>query len=401
MPVPQAVKDWLRRTYPRPTVNPEWLEACCDWITSELNVAPAQTDDFIRHVDAQLLQSDLADSMLPGTGFPAAPAARIAGPVLCQVAALSDIGHSAFSLQTTRQNRIDKADMTGLALAQGDEEAAEDEGPIPRYPRGMLRFQLSDGSLAINAIEYRKIPQFVLGETPLGYKLIVRNALVRGGYIFLEPACVTLKGYACEDLDANRDRDFARGLRLRLGQPEDAEDGAQEDRPPSPPAPAPAPAPAPVPAQRQPAQRQPSPPARHRTDDDEFEDTPFADLDDATLAHLDTPDRRAPPPAPKSEEAEEFEFDDDSMVIDDDVLAMVDKLEHEHEHAHVAPPSDDTMVSSSSGQGARRSSVIEIDSGDDEDAKDARVSIPPPSQRPRPASQRRPPIDDNVIEISD
>lgn len=348
---------------------------------------PAQTDELIRHVDAQLLQSDLADSMLPGTGF--APGdGRTGAPVLCQVAALSDIGHSAFSLQTTRQNRIDKADMTGLALAQGDEEAAEDEGPIPRYPRGMLRFQLSDGSLAFNAIEYRKIPQLVLGETPLGYKLIVRDALVRRGYIFLEPACVTLKGYACEDLDANRDRDFARGLRLRLGQPEDEEEGAPEDRAPSPPPPAPAPA---QPAARAPPQRQPSPvPPRHRTDDDEFEDTAFSDLDDATLAQLDTLDRpRAPPNPPKSEEMEEFEFDDDSMSINDDMLAMVDKLENEH--TQVAPPSEDTLVSTSSG--ARRGSVIEIDSGDDD-------AVPPPlpsSQR----SQRRPPVDDDVIEISD
>lgn len=104
-------------------------------------------------------------------------------PVLVEVIAVTDIGHSAFSLQNTRQARLDKADLAGLAAQkrerdgqqgvgegepQGDEE---DEGPIPKYPRGMLRFELSDGHTVIKAIEYRKIPELVLGELELGYKV--------------------------------------------------------------------------------------------------------------------------------------------------------------------------------------------------------------------------------------
>lgn len=53
--------------------------------------------------------------------------------------------------------------MAGLYAE--DEEAVEEEGPIPRYPRGTLRLQLSDGSTTLNAFEYRKIPQLVLSET--------------------------------------------------------------------------------------------------------------------------------------------------------------------------------------------------------------------------------------------
>ena len=48
-------------------------------------------------------------------------------------------------------------------------------------------------------------------------QLTVRNVLVKGGYLLLEPACVTLHGYGVDELDQDRDRDFLRGLQRRLG----------------------------------------------------------------------------------------------------------------------------------------------------------------------------------------
>ena len=88
-------------------------------------------------------------------------------PVLVQITSITEIGHSAFTLRNTRQTRIDRADLAGLA----EEDGGEDDGPIPRYPRSMLQFRISDGSTEIDAIEYRKIPELELGETPLGYKV--------------------------------------------------------------------------------------------------------------------------------------------------------------------------------------------------------------------------------------
>lgn len=193
MSVPTHICDWLRATYPSPEISTvsalgflrvhvctdcaiqEWLEACYEWITTELAVSTADTAELKKQINAQLLQSDLADSTVSGTGLPlvdaSAPAMRVPGPVLCQIIALGEVGNSAFSLMNVRQNRIDKADMTGLALAQGDQEAAEDEGPVPKYPRSMMRLQLSDGSVSIGAFEYRKIPQLDLADTPLGFKV--------------------------------------------------------------------------------------------------------------------------------------------------------------------------------------------------------------------------------------
>ena len=73
-------------------------------------------------------------------------------------------------------------DEVAVAVAEPvEEDGGEDDGPIPRYPRSMLQFRISDGSTEIDAIEYRKIPELELGETPLGYKVwqtIMRVACV-------------------------------------------------------------------------------------------------------------------------------------------------------------------------------------------------------------------------------
>ena len=41
--------------------------------------------------------------------------------------------------------------------------------------------------------------------------------MIRAGYVFLEPASVTLLGYGVDELDQHRDRDFLRSLKRRLG----------------------------------------------------------------------------------------------------------------------------------------------------------------------------------------
>jgi RecQ-mediated genome instability protein 1 len=133
---------------------------------------------IMEHVESQLLMSDLADSMISGSGLPHdAPSLQkgaLSGPpVLVQVSALTEIGHSAFSLMNIRQAKIDRADLSGLARGDNENNNNDeaDEGPVPNYPRSMLHFQISDGTIRLNAIEYRKIPQLDLENTPLGYKV--------------------------------------------------------------------------------------------------------------------------------------------------------------------------------------------------------------------------------------
>ncbi|KAF8263897.1 hypothetical protein EI94DRAFT_1739786 [Lactarius quietus] len=206
-PPPQLVQ-WLRQTYPKPS---NWLQQCYAWVIEEHGLNPA-TDmaKIMEHVESQLLMSDLTDSMISGSGLPhdapTLPKGSLSGPpVLVQILALTEIGHSAFSLMNIRQAKVDRADLSGLARGDNENNDEADEGPVPNYPRSMLQFQISDGTIRLNAIEYKKIPQLDLENTPLGYKMQLNNVTIKHGIAFLEPRTVILKGYGVEDLDANRD----------------------------------------------------------------------------------------------------------------------------------------------------------------------------------------------------
>lgn len=197
----------------------------------------------------QYLGSDLTDSTLEGSGLPAnverIEKGRIAtsnsgGPILCQMNAIMEIGHSAFSLRNVRQARIDKADLAGLAAQERDEDEQPpqdgEDYTIPSYPRSTLRFVLSDGFRTLDALEYRRLPSVNLGDTPLGCKVIMpplrllcrmlicagqfilHDVLIRRGIAFLDPESVTiLPGTRVEDIDEMRDTIFSRGLRRRMG----------------------------------------------------------------------------------------------------------------------------------------------------------------------------------------
>lgn len=152
-------------------------------------------DAILYNIETQLLQSNLESSMVPGTGLPTNVAdlnsTKLMGPpVLVEIVSMTEIGHSAFSLQNIRQVRLERADLAGLA-DEDEGQDGEEEGPVPRYPRSMLRFQLSDGSTVLEAIEYRRIPEFELGVTPLGYKV----SLPPGhGRVYSRPSSTLLEG---------------------------------------------------------------------------------------------------------------------------------------------------------------------------------------------------------------
>ncbi|KAI1797125.1 hypothetical protein LXA43DRAFT_1138038 [Ganoderma leucocontextum] len=172
-PPPPQVAQWLKRTYPQPTVDPEWLEGCYTWIQEELQLNPAHDmPDILENVNTQLLGSDLADSMVAGTGFPqnvlGANHVVLKGPVLVEVTEIMEIGHSAYSLLQVHESRTEYLKQAELRDASGD---AQEQKPMPKYPRSMLQFQLSDGASVLPAIEFKPLPQFELGETPLGYKV--------------------------------------------------------------------------------------------------------------------------------------------------------------------------------------------------------------------------------------
>ncbi|KAI0078803.1 hypothetical protein K474DRAFT_1593400 [Panus rudis PR-1116 ss-1] len=179
MPVPEALSKWLIQRYPKPKIDAEWLEACYNWVIETKNLDPI-TDiaEIQTQVNQQLLCSDFSLSMVPATGLTANIKALkntiLRGPpILLELISLEEIGHSAFSLSNVRQIRIDREDLAGLG--NSDEEGQDDdEGPIPRYPRSLLKMVLSDGHRQLVAIEDTRIEGLELGKTSLGCKVSAR-----------------------------------------------------------------------------------------------------------------------------------------------------------------------------------------------------------------------------------
>jgi RecQ-mediated genome instability protein 1 len=112
-----------------------------------------------------------------GTGLPEVSSftGNISGPpVLVQIMAIKEIGISAFQLEQIRAAREERI-LAGVGDEEGEEDGdpeVEGEGPMPKYPRGTLLLRLSDGATEFDGMEYRPIPQVVLGVTKLGYKVI-------------------------------------------------------------------------------------------------------------------------------------------------------------------------------------------------------------------------------------
>ena len=191
------VTQWLDENFPKPRVDrvstrkiivrngslpsaQEWLDGCCEWLIQDQHIDPVTSFlEFMDKVQDQLLESDLHDSMLHGTGLDV-HIGRFTGnlrgpPVLVQIIAISEIGISAFQLEQVRAAREERL-MSGVGNEEGEEEGdvdVEGEGPMPKYPRSTLRFKLSDGVTTLEAMEYRSLPQISLGPTPLGYKVSI------------------------------------------------------------------------------------------------------------------------------------------------------------------------------------------------------------------------------------
>jgi hypothetical protein len=116
--------------------------------------------------------------MQPHTGLPANISdlntiSTLTGPpVLVEIIRMDDVSTSAFELDQIRQAREERI-RAGVGGEEGEEDGDIDvdgEGPMPQYPRGTLRFQLSDGHTVLEALEYRRINELKL-TTPSGFKV--------------------------------------------------------------------------------------------------------------------------------------------------------------------------------------------------------------------------------------
>lgn len=156
------------------------MNECYEWLITEGGHDPnTNLQELLDAVEHQILESTFSDSMLPGTGLPTHAAVPTTTTVLkglhilVEVISITEIANSAFNLNQTRMAREErmKAGDADDEEGEGDIEV-EGEGPMPKYSRGMLKFQLYDGTTTLPAIEYRSFPELSLENTPLGFKVV-------------------------------------------------------------------------------------------------------------------------------------------------------------------------------------------------------------------------------------
>ena len=157
------------------------MQACYTWLVTQGGQdLDTNLQGLLDAVEFQILESNFSDSMLRGTGLPTHAAVPTTTIVLqglifhVEVVSITEIASSAFNLNQTRMARAERMKAGNIEEeGEGDIEV-EGEGPMPKYSRGMLKFQLSDGTTVLPAIEYRPLPDLSLEHTPLGYKVIYK-----------------------------------------------------------------------------------------------------------------------------------------------------------------------------------------------------------------------------------
>ncbi|KAM0748158.1 hypothetical protein T439DRAFT_328146 [Meredithblackwellia eburnea MCA 4105] len=272
---PVPLLNWFKATYPTLKFDPEWLNACIEYLTTHFDQAAPQR--LIKLVEEQLLLSDLSTSVLPSPSLLAVTSHSPSGiyfkarneRVLVQVMAVDDIGHSALELRDTLKAKRD--------AKEGDEK--------PVFARGTAKLRLSDGHTDIVAIELQKVEGLGLEEVSLGTKMLLHNVRIKNNIAFLTPASCTLKlPSSVQEFEEGREDSFERQWRERL-QLEPLPPKKKDEDEPQQPGPPPGQGKHVQPAPNEPPnQPKPKPKPKDDSDDefpDEFEEMGFADDEEA------------------------------------------------------------------------------------------------------------------------
>ncbi|ODO11021.1 hypothetical protein I350_01621 [Cryptococcus amylolentus CBS 6273] len=228
------IQNFLKKEYPLPKPDPRWIKQCVAALQA------AGTEPSEQNVQSEYLFTDLAHCTLPSSAIPEGDLHNVILfpiPTLLQVHSVAEIGNSAFQVQTVMEQRSEvlsgRTRIRGLGDAEqeangeeGEEEEVED-GRVPPYPRSMLKLDVGDGRKVLKAIELQRIPDFVLGQTNLGSKILVHYVKVRRGILLLTPQNTQVIDSCVDDLEANQREMFVRDLKRRLGKLEPGEDDGE------------------------------------------------------------------------------------------------------------------------------------------------------------------------------
>ncbi|WWC71481.1 uncharacterized protein I206_105439 [Kwoniella pini CBS 10737] len=220
----QPIVSFLKRTYPNPEVDPVWVQECTRALLE------AGQEVTIDTVHTQFLYSDLAQSTLASRTFPSGDLHEkilFQRPTILQMHHISEIGHSAFQIKHTMEQRSEVLSGQSLIRRMEDEVVEDeqeqniDQGKVPPYPRSMLKLELSDGRRIIKAMEYKKINNLVLGQTSLGCKVVCNNVKCLRDTLLLTPQNTQVLESSVEYLELTQKEEFMKDLNRRMGKLDD------------------------------------------------------------------------------------------------------------------------------------------------------------------------------------
>ncbi|CAG8624879.1 10351_t:CDS:2 [Dentiscutata heterogama] len=126
-------------------------------------------------------------------------------PIILQIADIFEVGVSAQSLLDVVNSYLSGSVKQGHKY----NDLSDRQYESIQFPRGMLKFQLTDGYQSVDAIEYKPLSNLNL-LTPIGIKISVSKALILRGVLLLGPENVTvLGGFSNEHRSIN-------AIRIRL-----------------------------------------------------------------------------------------------------------------------------------------------------------------------------------------
>ncbi|KAI9266783.1 hypothetical protein BDA99DRAFT_506678 [Phascolomyces articulosus] len=186
----EYIEQWLRERPPRPSDNRDTLQSSIfqHFLIKDLKDTSMPT-----------IPSDFGND--PLTSFPPGPG------IVLQMVDTRDISNSTHSLLNNLATVAPVRQVYVRRATTGD----------IRFPRGTLRWTLTDGYKEIVALEDERIHSLNL-TTPFGIKLFIKPCEVRSGILFLKPANVKVLGGQVESLfGGNMLEELERRFKAKLG----------------------------------------------------------------------------------------------------------------------------------------------------------------------------------------
>ncbi|KAF2704133.1 hypothetical protein K504DRAFT_462724 [Pleomassaria siparia CBS 279.74] len=189
-----------RHLYP----TPAWLQSFTGGIRPTTPL-PALKQTAVFRLLATDITTSLASS--PATIFPTdilnarIQSRHLAGPVVCQVMDIEDIGHSCWSQVEAIEAKERGETTKGREVVRLVPDANEQPDVQVTVSKGPFKLLLQDAKgVKVYAYELRGIVGINMGMS-MGVKILLRNCNVRRGVVMLEPGGVQVLGGKIETLD--------------------------------------------------------------------------------------------------------------------------------------------------------------------------------------------------------